>query len=186
VALRKDSISLSATPRILARLGGELLSFSTIQYKLVVMADSVPNRVAVIGCGNVGATSAYELITSGVAREGRPYVVPMHCSYDSQDFYFITTEGMKTSFIEANSEVCFQVEEVTDAQNWRSCMVTGRAERITQAEELERAMQIITEHNPTLTPAINRTDVDTWGRSNTIAVYRIRPEIIDGRKTTSS
>ena len=27
------------------------------------------NRVAIIGCGNVGATSAYELITSGVARE---------------------------------------------------------------------------------------------------------------------
>lgn len=29
----------------------------------------LPNRVAVIGCGNVGATCAYELITSGVARE---------------------------------------------------------------------------------------------------------------------
>lgn len=28
-----------------------------------------PNRVAVIGCGNVGATSAYALITNGVARE---------------------------------------------------------------------------------------------------------------------
>lgn len=35
------------------------------------MADvpAVPNRVAIIGCGNVGATSAYQLITSGVARE---------------------------------------------------------------------------------------------------------------------
>ncbi|HEY0321319.1 MAG TPA: L-lactate dehydrogenase [Pyrinomonadaceae bacterium] len=29
----------------------------------------IPNRVAIVGCGNVGATSAYELITSGVARE---------------------------------------------------------------------------------------------------------------------
>lgn len=29
----------------------------------------VQNRVAIIGCGNVGSTSAYELITSGVARE---------------------------------------------------------------------------------------------------------------------
>lgn len=119
----------------------------------------------------------------GCSRDGRPYVVPMNYSYDSQDLYFITTEGMKTGFIEANSQVCFQVEEVTDARNWRSCMVTGRAERITRADELERAMQIITERNPTLTPAINRTDVDAWGRSNTVAVYRIRPEIIDGRKT---
>ena len=109
--------------------------------------------------------------------------MPMHCSYDSQDLYFITTEGMKTTFIEANSEVCFQVEEVTDSSQWRSVMVTGRAERITRAEEMERAMQLITEKNPTLTPAINRTELDAWGRSNTVAIYRIRPSIVDGRKT---
>lgn len=119
----------------------------------------------------------------GCSRDGRPYVVPMHYSYDSQDLYFFTTEGMKTEFIEANPQVCFQVEEITDARHWRSCMVTGRAERIRRAEEMERAMQIITENNPTLTPAINRTELDSWGRSNTVAVYRIRPEIIDGRKT---
>lgn len=29
----------------------------------------VPNRIAIIGCGNVGATTAYELITSGLTRE---------------------------------------------------------------------------------------------------------------------
>jgi uncharacterized protein len=119
----------------------------------------------------------------GCARDGRPYVVPMHYSFDSQDLYFITTEGMKTKFIEANAEVCFQVEEVTDSHHWRSVLVTGCAERIMRAEELERAMQLITEKNPTLTPAINRTELDAWGRSNSIAVYRIRPEIIDGRKT---
>lgn len=119
----------------------------------------------------------------GCAREGRPYVVPMHYSYDSKDLYFFTTEGMKTHFIEANPEVCFQVEEVTDASIWRSVMVTGRAERITRADEMERAMQLITEKNPTLSPAINRTELDAMGRSNTVAVYRIRPTIIDGRKT---
>lgn len=118
----------------------------------------------------------------GCSREGRPYVVPMHYSYDSQDLYFFTTEGMKTHFIEANSEVCFQVEEITDSSNWRSCMVTGRAERITREDEMERAMQLITERNPNLTPAINRTELDASGRSNTVAVYRIRPDIIDGRK----
>jgi uncharacterized protein len=119
----------------------------------------------------------------GCSRDGRPYVVPMNYSYDAQDLYFITTEGMKTEFIEANPEVCFQVEEVTNARNWRSVLLTGRAERIRRADELERAMQIITENNPTLTPAINRTEIDAWGRSNTVAVYRLRPSIIDGRKT---
>jgi hypothetical protein len=52
-----------------------------------------------------------------------------------------------------------------------------------RADELERAMQLITDNNPTLTPAINRTETDAWGRSNSVAIYRIRPSIVDGRKT---
>jgi nitroimidazol reductase NimA-like FMN-containing flavoprotein (pyridoxamine 5'-phosphate oxidase superfamily) len=119
----------------------------------------------------------------GCARGGRPYVVPMHYAYDSQDLYFFTTEGMKTEFIAANPEVCFQVEEVQDPSHWRSVMVTGHAERITNSEEMERAMQLITERNPTLTPAINKTQLDAWQRANNIAIYRLRPNIIDGRKT---
>ena len=119
----------------------------------------------------------------GCARDGRPYVVPMHYAYDSQDLYFFTTEGMKTDYIAANREVCLQVEEVQDASHWRSVMVTGHAEPITAPDEMERAIQLITEGNPTLTPAINRTQLDAWGRANKIAIYRIRPSIMDGRKT---
>lgn len=119
----------------------------------------------------------------GCAREGRPYVVPMHYAYDGECLYLFTTEGTKTSFIEANPEVCMQVEEVESPSRWRSVMVTGQAERITKQEEKEHAMQLITENNPTLTPALNQTQVDTWGRANEIVLYRIRPTIIDGRKT---
>lgn len=76
-----------------------------------------------------------------------------------------------------------QVEEVKSQSNWQSVMVTGRAERITRQEEKEHAMQFITANNPTLTPALNQTQLDVWGRANEIALYRIRPSIIDGRKT---
>jgi nitroimidazol reductase NimA-like FMN-containing flavoprotein (pyridoxamine 5'-phosphate oxidase superfamily) len=119
----------------------------------------------------------------GCAREGRPYVVPMHYAYDGECLYLFTTEGMKTTFIEANAEVCMQVEEIESVSSWKSVMVTGQAERITKQEEKERAMQLITTNNPTLTPALNRTQLDTWGRANQIVLYRIRPSIIDGRKT---
>ncbi|MDQ3817415.1 MAG: pyridoxamine 5'-phosphate oxidase family protein [Acidobacteriota bacterium] len=119
----------------------------------------------------------------GCARDGRPYVLPMHYVYDSEDLYFFTTEGMKTHFIDANDEVCFQVEEIDDPAHWRSVMFTGRAERLTRPDEIERAMQLITKSNPTLTPAISRTQVDAWGRAEEIVLYRVRPEIIDGRKT---
>ena len=119
----------------------------------------------------------------GCARDGRPYVGPMHYAYDGKELYFITTEGMKTQFIEANPKVCLQVEEITDSTHWRSVMVIGQAEQLTSAEELERAMKLITERNPSLTPAISATQLDTWGRGVDIAVYRIRPDMIDGRKT---
>jgi uncharacterized protein len=119
----------------------------------------------------------------GCSRDGRPYVVPMQYAYDGKELYFFTTEGMKTQFIEANPKVCLQVEEITDSTHWRSVMVIGQAEELTNAEETQRAMKLITERNPSLTPAISATQLDTWGRAVDIALYRIRPDLMDGRKT---
>jgi len=119
----------------------------------------------------------------GCSRDNHPYVVPMHYAFDSQALYFFTTEGTKTEFMAANHEVCFQVEEVTDARRWRSVMLVGRAERITGDEEMERAMQLITERNPTLTPALNDTKIGAWRRPGNVVVYRVRPEAIYGRQT---
>lgn len=117
---------------------------------------------------------------------GRPYVVPMNFAYDGESVFFFTTEGMKTENMDEHPEVCLQVEEVVDAAHWQSVMVFGRAERLAQAEEVERAMQHITKSNPALTPAINRTQVDSWGRANKIAVYRIRPAAMDGRRAVAN
>ena len=119
----------------------------------------------------------------GCSREGRPYVVPMQYAYDGKELYFFTTQGMKTEFIGANPQVCLQVEEVTDSSHWRSVMVIGRADRVTKGEETQRGMKLITERNPSLSPAISATELDSLGRSVDIALYRITPELIDGRKT---
>ena len=122
----------------------------------------------------------------GCARDGRPYVVPMHYAYDGKDLYFFTTQGMKTRFIQTNPQVCLQVEEINDTMNWRSVMVVGRANELTVADEMQHAMKLITERNPSLTPAISNTQIDSLGRAVGIALYRITPEIIDGRQTITS
>lgn len=119
----------------------------------------------------------------GCAREGRPYVVPIHYAYDDPNIYIFTTEGMKTEFIATNPEVCLQVEEVHDSMHWSSVIATGRAERLTAPDETEHAVQLITERNPTLTPALNKMWVDVWGRASVVAIYRIRPHTVSGRKT---
>jgi nitroimidazol reductase NimA-like FMN-containing flavoprotein (pyridoxamine 5'-phosphate oxidase superfamily) len=119
----------------------------------------------------------------GCSREGHSYVVPIHYVHHKDDFYFFTTEGMKTEYISANPNVCLQVEEVQDSSNWRSVIVTGIAELLTEQEDADLALQYIKESNPTLTPALNKMWVDAWGRASKVAIYRIQPGVISGRKT---
>jgi uncharacterized protein len=119
----------------------------------------------------------------GCTRDNHPYVVPMHYAYDARDLYFFTTEGTKTDFISANSEICFQVEEITNPRLWRSVLVIGQAKRITKSEMMETALDLIFERNPTLTPALNNTKIGAWTRSNRVVVYRVTPSAIYGRES---
>lgn len=119
----------------------------------------------------------------GYIHEGKPYVMPMHYYLEDSDIYLFTTEGMKTHDIDANPEICLQVEEIHDPLHWRSVIVTGRAERLTLQQDIDHAMQFIKERNPTLSPAINRTWIDSWGRAEVIAIYRIYQGEMSGRTT---
>lgn len=119
----------------------------------------------------------------GFIHEGKPYVMPMHYYLQEKDIYLFTTEGMKTHDIDANPAVCLQVEEIHGSLHWRSVIVTGRAERLTEQQDIDRAMQFIKERNPTLSPAINRTWIDALGRAEVIAIYRIHKSEMSGRTT---
>lgn len=142
---------------------------------LKVKAMSRPEIVALLRGGKTGHL--------GCTRDGHPYVVPMNYAFDSECLYFFTTEGTKTEYIAANPEVCFQVEEVEDVRNWSSVMALGPAERLSQPEEVERAMRLLAERNPTLEPAVNETKVGAWRRFNNIVIYRVRPHSLHGRRT---
>lgn len=122
----------------------------------------------------------------GCAFEGRPYVVPMQYYLDdSSTIYIFTTKGQKTDYMDANPHVCLHVEDVDDRQHWRSVVVTGTAEAVTQQSDIDRVMQIVKERNPTtLSPAISRVWNDAMGRTNTVAIYRIHPTEITGNQTS--
>ena len=119
----------------------------------------------------------------GCIHEGKPYVMPMNYYLEDSDIYLFTTEGMKTHDIDANPEICLQVEEIHGSLHWRSAIVTGRAERLTEQPDIKGAMQLIKERNPTLSPAINRTWIDAQGRTEAIAIYRIHESEMSGRTT---
>jgi hypothetical protein len=135
-------------------------------------SQEVQDLLQEVGYGHLGCTC-----------EGYPYVVPMKYYLAGSDIYLFTTEGMKTRCMDANPEVCLQVEDVHDLQHWRSVIATGRVERLTEPQDVDRVMQLVQEHNPTLSPAISRTWIDVWGRANIRAIYRMHPDEMSGRKT---
>lgn len=119
----------------------------------------------------------------GCIHEGKPYVMPMNYYIENSDIYLFTTVGMKTHDIDANPEICLQVEEIHDLLHWRSVIVNGRAVRLTEQEDIDQAMHLIKDRNPMLSPAINRTWIDAQGRSEAIAIYRIHESEMSGRTT---
>ncbi len=121
----------------------------------------------------------------GCTRDGHPYVVPMHYVFDSDDLFILTTDGTKTEFIAGNSEVCFQVEAIVDANNWKSVMVVGRAYRLANSHESERVIRLMQERNLSKSPAFFETEIGNWRRQNNLVAYRIRPDAIYGRRTAA-
>jgi uncharacterized protein len=120
----------------------------------------------------------------GFIHEGKPYVMPMHYYLEGEEIYMFTTEGMKTHDIDVSPEICLQVEEVIDDPlHWRSVIVTGQAKRLTEKAEIDRVRALIKEVNPTLSPAINRTWIDSWGRAEKVAIYRVYLSEMSGRTT---
>ena len=113
----------------------------------------------------------------GCAFEGRPYVVTMQYYLDdASTIYLFTTEGQKTEYMDANPRVCLHVEDVQDRLHWRSVVVSGTVERLTQPSKIDRVMALVKTRNPTtLSPAISRVWTDAMGRSTTVVIYRIHP-----------
>lgn len=120
----------------------------------------------------------------GCIHEGKPYVIPMQYYLNDLVIYIFTTEGMKTHDMDANPQVCLQVEKIRDLEHWRSAIVIGQAEQLRNQQDIDQAMQIIRARNPTLSPAINRTWIDAQGRAEVIKIYRIRPIEMSGRMTS--
>ncbi len=118
----------------------------------------------------------------GCSLNDRPYVVPVHYAFDEGTIFIYTTEGKKAAMLRENPNVCLQVEEVVNNEDWRSVIVEGVAEDITAGPERDRAMKLIVGVSPTLTPAVSVRWMDHWVRENVEVVYRVRPTSSTGRQ----
>ncbi|HSF44713.1 MAG TPA: pyridoxamine 5'-phosphate oxidase family protein [Chitinophagaceae bacterium] len=74
------------------------------------------------------------------------YVVPMNYVYTGKYILAHSTEGKKITYMRANPEVCFEVDEVDDIMNWRSVILWGKFEEVEDELEKEHILEELVQH----------------------------------------
>jgi nitroimidazol reductase NimA-like FMN-containing flavoprotein (pyridoxamine 5'-phosphate oxidase superfamily) len=100
--------------------------------------------------GNLSADEIETVLRSEVVgriacvSDGWPYIVPVTYVYDGGENVFShSQDGQKIAAMRANPQVCFEVEQVRSAANWRTVVARGRFEEL-QRDEEERVMAMLT------------------------------------------
>jgi len=60
----------------------------------------------------------------------QPYIVPVTYTFDGVSIYGQTNDGMKLNIMRENPNVCFEVDSMTDMNNWKSALVFGTFEEL--------------------------------------------------------
>lgn len=80
----------------------------------------------------------------GCHSEGLTYVVPVIYAYDAEGLYVASVEGQKTRMLRKNPRVCFEVDEYDGAGSWRSAIVHGDYEELSEADA-RKALELLAE-----------------------------------------
>ncbi|MCL6523897.1 MAG: pyridoxamine 5'-phosphate oxidase family protein [Thermoflavifilum sp.] len=70
-----------------------------------------------------------------LAENNRVFIIPVTYLFDGASIIAHSREGDKIDALRNSQEVCFQVDEIADHQNWQSILVWGTYEEITQQKE---------------------------------------------------
>ena len=90
------------------------------------------------------------LLTNSLGRIGchdgeRVYVVPVNYVYNEKYILAHSVQGMKIRIMRKNPKVCFQVDEVQNFTNWKSVILWGTYQELTDEKERYNAMKIFVE-----------------------------------------
>lgn len=105
-----------------------------------------------------------------------PYVVPVNYLFESDCIYVHSLLGHKIDLLRRNPHTCLQVDDIQDDYNWRSVLVTGWYEEVTDTNEREHRLAALFRRLPHLTPVESAMKP---GESQPI-LFRIRIERITG------
>ena len=90
------------------------------------------------------------------------YVVPISYAYDGQYIYCHCHEGKKLEMMRGNPAVCFQVDEMKDMANWKSVVVNGIFEELTNNTNKTKALKLLLERELPISSSVTTHLGDTW------------------------
>ncbi|WP_295125067.1 pyridoxamine 5'-phosphate oxidase family protein [uncultured Chitinophaga sp.] len=77
----------------------------------------------------------------GYLDEGRVCIVPVSYAFNGEYLVMHSREGRKIKAMRKHPEVCFEVDEVQDQGNWKSVVLWGLYEEVTDVKERYYAMK---------------------------------------------
>ncbi|UVK46249.1 pyridoxamine 5'-phosphate oxidase family protein [Mesorhizobium sp. AR07] len=70
-------------------------------------------------------------------RDLRPYVVPIHFAFGDNSIFSFSLPGRKVEWMQANPQVCLQVDDVGGSHGWKSVVVEGLFEELPKGPHLD-------------------------------------------------
>lgn len=123
---------------------------------LVLDPDNVPSgSSAASGITALGAEACLEVLRRqrlcvvAVVDDGLPYALPMFYGLEPESGCVVlgVSDGRKTDALDANPALTLVVTETGPGDAWRSVLVTGRAEVVTDPAERAAAVRALMAHN---------------------------------------
>ncbi|SHM81270.1 hypothetical protein SAMN05444266_111124 [Chitinophaga jiangningensis] len=76
----------------------------------------------------------------------QPYIVPVSYAYNGTYLVGHSRPGLKIDIMRKNPNVCFQTDEIDDLENWRSVLVRGEFEEVSEQREKYYLMKFLVGH----------------------------------------
>jgi nitroimidazol reductase NimA-like FMN-containing flavoprotein (pyridoxamine 5'-phosphate oxidase superfamily) len=133
----------------------------------------------------LGRTSLGRLACS---QDNQPYVIPIYFAFDFDYAYSVSTLGQKIEWMRANPKVCVEVDEIADRSDWRSVVVLGTYQELTEpqyADERSHARSLLEKRSLWWQNALGERQLKSETELIQTTFFRIHVDSMTGLRATA-
>ncbi len=124
------------------------------------------------------------------ARDNQPYIVPIYFAFDGEHVYAFSTLGQKIEWMRTNPRVCLEIDERITHDHWKSVVVFGQYEELSELPEYKaarvKAHELLQQqHAMWWEPAFVAAGNRDMPHSVAPIFYRIKIERMTGHRATA-